>query len=450
LATGLKLRITNTVNNVSVDRTFTTFPVRIGRNTLNDLCIVDRFVSQFHAIVELHGEELMLRDLGSSNGTKLSGNRAPAHQLTSLKPHKNSFGIGPLQIDAVVAEVAVEAYEDRGPQSVGEAATQDEEGVLDNSFITNINEQFSFNDPKMAAARAAFAAQEGNNPPSPAGNMTSTLLLDQNEMEKKKAEALAKARAFNAEKAAQAANAAAAAAAGGVQTSTVVMQGNLPTTIELRQRMLEQIALKGVREIAQTLLPNKKILDDPDDLARFLTKLRDTTEVFLRAFIPLRDGYRQFASQMQIQRGPKATRTVENAQNERELAEYLLDWNQKGREAHKAIEGTFADLMIHQLALLHAIMQGVKSLLDALSPKTIEGALDELSKQGKANFQWGPWRFKELWRVYGSKHGDMDDGDKRIFAALFGNDFAESYNQYRSMVDTPEDAGSETNVSGSN
>ena len=63
-----------------------------------------------------------------------------------------------------------------------------------------------------------------------------------------------------------------------------------------------------------------------------------------------------------------------------------------------------------------------------------------MAKQGKTNFSWGPWRFKELWRVYGSKHADMDDGDKRIFAALFGADFADSYNQYRSMVDTPDDA----------
>ncbi|MBX3231376.1 MAG: FHA domain-containing protein [Labilithrix sp.] len=420
MATGLKLRIKNTANDVVVDRTFTQFPVRIGRNTLNDLCIVDRFVSQFHAVVELHGDELMLRDLGSSNGTKLSGNRAPAHTLTSLEPHKNSFGIGPLTIDALVAEVAVEAYEENVPQSLGEASTGDDEGILDNSFITNINETLAFNDPKLAAARAQFEAAEG----TPGGNLQSTLLLDQSEFERKKAAALEKARQFQLQQAAQAA------------TASVP-----PVSDNPKQRRLEQIALQGVREIASTLLPHAKPLDDPEDLARFLTKLRDTVEVFLRAFVPLRDGYRQFASQMQIQRGPaQSERRVETAKDERELAEHLLDWTQKGREAHKAIEGTFADLMIHQLALLHAIMRGVKSLLDELSPKATDAALEELKKQGKTNFMWGPWRFKELWRVYGGKHGDMDDGDKRMFAALFGADFAESYKQYRSMVDTPEDS----------
>lgn len=419
MATGLKLRITNTVNNVCVDRTFTQFPVRIGRNTLNDLCIVDRFVSQFHAVVELRGTDLMLRDLGSSNGTKVGGNRAPAHELTSLTPHKNAFGIGPLVIEGLVAEVAVEAYEEQAPQSLGEASTGDDDAVLDNSFITNINDTLAFNNPTLAAARAQFAAAEGT-PGQSAGNMQSTLLLDQNDVAQKKAAVFAKIAAHQAQQAQQ----------------TTGQSGPPP---DAKQRRLEAIALQGVREIASTLLPNAKALEDPEDLARFLTKLRDTLEVFLRAFIPLRDGYRQFASEMQIQKGAKGT-SVETAQNERELASHLLDWTQKGREAHKSIEGTFADLMIHQLALLHAIMRGVKSLLDALSPKTMDVALEKLKEQGKTNFMWGPWRFKELWRVYGEKHGDMDDGDKRMFAALFGADFAESYNQYRSMIDTPEDS----------
>ena len=88
--------------------------------------------------------------------------------------------------------------------------------------------------------------------------------------------------------------------------------------------------------------------------------------------------------------------------------------------------------------IFHALMRGVKSLLDALSPKALDLAFEELEKQGKTNFACGPWRFKELWRLYNAKHGDVDDGDKRMFSALFGPDFAESYKQYRATIDTPE------------
>ncbi len=412
MSTGLTLKITNTVNNSSVERTFAKFPVRIGRNTLNDLNIVDRFVSQFHAVVELREGELMLRDLGSSNGTKLDTSRAPAHEPVALGPHGNTFGIGPLVLHASLAQIAAE--QEIPPQSLGPAALRDDdEALLDDSFITNINETLAFDDPAILAARAKFAAAEGGSQP-PGKNFASTLLLDQDDVAKQRAAAMAKVQAH--------------------------LQG---TQKEAKERKLEQIALQGVREIARALMPAAGPLEEPEDLIRFLSKVRDTIEVFLRCFIPLRDGYRQFASQMHIQRGSdESVARIETAQTERELAQYLLDWNAKGPDAHKAVEGTFADLMIHQLALLHAIMRGVKSLLDALAPKTMDIALEELKKQGKTGFMWGPWRFKELWRVYGAKHGDMDDGDKRMFAALFGPDFAESYKQYRGTVDTADTAES--------
>lgn len=406
------------MNNTCVDRTFPQFPVRVGRNTLNDLNIVDRFVSQFHAVVELHNGELMLRDLGSSNGTKIGGQRAPAHEPMGLAAHRNAFSIGPLVFEARLTEV--EAYADRAPQSLGPAALRDDDAVLEDSFITNINETLAFDNPALLAARAKFAAAEaaGTSPSEAPPNaaaaraaLTGTLLLDQEAVNQSRQAALARAQAQQ--------------------------QG---AAQEAKQRRLEQIALQGVREIARALLPNAGALEEPEDLIRFLSKLRDTIEVFLRCFLPLRDGYRQFASQMHIQqRGAGDTRArIDAAQNERELAQQLLDWNAKGPEAHKAVEGTFADLMIHQLALLHAIMRGVKSLLDELSPRALDASFEALAKQGKTNFSWGPWRFKELWRVYSAKHGDIDDGDKRMFAALFGPDFAESYKQYRSTVDAPE------------
>lgn len=415
---GLKLRITNTVNNTCVDRTFTRFPVRIGRSALNDLNILDRFVSQFHAVVELHENELMLRDLGSSNGTKVGNGRAPAHEPTPLAPHKNAFGIGPLVVEARIVEV--EEEEEPAPQTLGPAALDaDEDSVLENSFITNINQTLAFDggdNAAIAAVRAkleeALKAEAAGRPAgAPKQKLDGTLLLQ-----------------------GDAANLQRAGKTG--QPPPPSPGQPVPNFAEMKQRRLEQIALQGVREIARALLPKSPPLDEPEDLVRFLSKVRDTIEVFLRCFIPLREGYRQFASQMHIQRGGASS--IENAKDERELATLLLDWSVRGGEAHRAVEGTFADLMIHQLALLHALMRGVKSLLDALSPKSVDLAFEELAKQGKANFAWGPWRFKELWRLYNAKHGDVDDGDKRMFSALFGPDFAESYKQYRATIDAPE------------
>jgi len=306
LPLGLRLRITNTISNTSVERTFGQMPVRIGRNSLNDLPIVDRFVSQFHAVLELgqDGKELMLRDLGSSNGTKLGSNRAPPHHPTSLTPHENTFAIGPLvfhatvsSIDSVVprrtgnlgdAAVAARAMASQGPSG----PPSEDENVLEDSVVTNVATLMF--DAGAAVAEVRKKLSGGT------ANLGGTLMLDPDQNAAMRNAALQQAQ----QKAAAA-------------------------TSEAKQRRMEQLALQGVREMARTLVPSLGPIEEPEDLVKFLSKVRDTVEVFLRTFIPLRAGYHQFASQMDLaKRAAGASdyppgfgqRTIETAQNESELA----------------------------------------------------------------------------------------------------------------------------------
>jgi len=197
------------------------------------------------------------------------------------------------------------------------------------------------------------------------------------------------------------------------------------------------IALQGVLELGRLYLPRQQ-LNTPEDIAAFLSKIRDTLDVFLRSFIPLRDGYRQFASQMDLRApvrgGGEVARDgggVLTARTEQALAERLLGLDDEAGTAHSGIEGLFADLMIHQLALLNGIMKGVKSLLHELAPASIERSVKDLARQGKGGFTLGPWRFKQLWAMYETRYADVDDGDKRTFAALFGREFATAYSEFR-------------------
>jgi type VI secretion system protein ImpI len=396
---GLTLTVTNTATKTKVVRTFSLFPVRIGRNPLNDLHIAEGFISQFHAVLELHGNAVKLRDLGSRNGTRLGAGRAPANEPVDLAPD-GSFSIGPLTFTAAYGEVKPDNYESVPPPDSLPTVTR----VL-NPTAQPMEKTIAFDE--TAAAKIAEARRK---------------LL---EMERKRAQ---QEEELNAPE------------------SLTIDLPNSPQLMEqmMKQRQLESMALAGVRELAQLYLPNQPRLETPEDVTRFLSRLRDTLDVFLRCFVPLRDGYRQFTSEMDIGRSrgssaPAGARSVDAATNERELAERLLNLKDGGGASLKAVEGTFADLMIHQLALLNAIMRGVKSLLTELSPPAIDSALEEAAKQGKTGgWTWGPWKFKELWRIYGKKHGDMDDGDKRTFAALFGRDFASAYSQYRSDADAPE------------
>jgi predicted component of type VI protein secretion system len=54
-----------------LERTYSGFSVRIGRHATNECQILDERVSRFHAQIEREGDALVLRDMGSHNGTLL-------------------------------------------------------------------------------------------------------------------------------------------------------------------------------------------------------------------------------------------------------------------------------------------------------------------------------------------------------------------------------------------
>ena len=74
----LKVTPTNPYLRVTVDNEILTLPVRpglttIGRSTVNDIVLNDGTISQRHAAIEYSRTGVLLRDLGSTNGTYVSG-----------------------------------------------------------------------------------------------------------------------------------------------------------------------------------------------------------------------------------------------------------------------------------------------------------------------------------------------------------------------------------------
>ncbi|MBC8067396.1 MAG: FHA domain-containing protein, partial [Deltaproteobacteria bacterium] len=67
------------------EHTFTSSPVRIGRNPLNDLSLPFPFVSGWHAIVRFEDEGARFFDLGSTNGTLLDNRRVQAGEPVEVE-----------------------------------------------------------------------------------------------------------------------------------------------------------------------------------------------------------------------------------------------------------------------------------------------------------------------------------------------------------------------------
>jgi type VI secretion system protein ImpI len=399
------VRVQDSLNNQVFDRVFSRLPVRIGRNALNDLLLEHNFVSQFHAVLELQGGQLALRDLGSTNGTLLKGGRVPPNQSVFLANHGFEFAI--LNLVFRIYSPAEEAPAPSAPQRPLHATTMfkavGDDQLRDQVLLHRIA-------PRIAALREPLEAAKksidvllrmtdttlGEIPPDARGGFVRQIvaLLPSIEYEPK-------FRAMLADRG-------------------VALHADPSTSPQ-------ELALQAVREMAIHYLPSVGAPNSAEEVAQFITKLNETINVFLKCFVPLKDGYRQFETEFalrQPQRGPADPQAaVENARDPDELAMRLLDWRDTSFEASRAVESVFADIMIHQVAMLNGVMMGVKSLLFELSPSEIERVATD--PKHKAGLLQGHHR--ALWKVYEQRHGDLADDQKRLFSVLFGREFGQAY-----------------------
>jgi type VI secretion system protein ImpI len=202
---------------------------------------------------------------------------------------------------------------------------------------------------------------------------------------------------------------------------------------------VEDMATLGLKELAASLVPGVP-LQTTGDVARLLTKLHDTVEAFCRCFVPLREGYAQFVSSMDLQRAAsqrslnrsRSALRVEEARDPSALAAALLDWRNQDYDAPQVVESILADLMMHQLALVDGMMRGVRALLEELSPAHIEQLCDEQGPGGVAAMLG---RYRALWQTFVTHHEELTN-ETRLFEVVFGQDFAESYREYLSRRGT--------------
>ncbi len=337
---ALNVRITNSKDGSVLERSFTKFPVRIGRSSLNDLQLDFGFVSQFHAVVERNEHTLFLRDLGSRNGSMISGAKVTAHQPQDLAPVGFTFDIGPLRFQTATLMV---------PRT---GATDHRTAVL-------------------------MAVDTGN----PHG-------------------------------------------------ATEVWQAIAGPEVG---RDPASAALGAIRSLAKLYTPKSGPLQDAESVLRFVSKMKQCIDLLFGAYIPLRDGCKQFQTSMDLhqpvgsaaEEGPPAA--IRAARRPGEIAAVALDWKDPGAEALAAMQTTFADFVIHQLALIDGVMHGVRGLLRELSPKVVE---DAFAKKG-ASMRFGPFKGDALWKMYAEKHADFSEEESQAFSLVFGPEFVRAYKQLK-------------------
>ncbi|MDC3956521.1 type VI secretion system-associated FHA domain protein [Polyangium jinanense] len=402
---ALVARVIDTQANQSFDVTFERFPIRIGRNQLNDLHIDRPYVSQFHLAIDVRDRQIIVKDLGSTNGTVFAGRRLTRDTPTDVTSTPE-LTIGPIVMRMQLID----------------AAPKKREAPKDGTVLDFAQEQ---------SGNAAASWRQQQKPITPGAEDAYVRQLQPY------------VEAYRA-------------AWGGVYR---VIYDHLPRlTPEVRQNYLKRVAMEqptltaeqdfqklsqyygvdprmlgepspaqaahaAMIELSRTLAPGSKPIEDVESVLTFGRKLRDAMEVFLKCFVSLRNGYQEFEAEMLAREvTPDENDRVASAKDEKELGNALLG-PQGGPDAPRQLQDIFVDVMSHQVALINGVMEGVRTLLTKLSPKTIE---EELERRGKRGGLFSN-KFEALWKLYEVVHGDYAGEQKETFLIIFGPQFSRAY-----------------------
>lgn len=190
---------------------------------------------------------------------------------------------------------------------------------------------------------------------------------------------------------------------------------------------LELLALQGLREMVASLTPGRT-LDTRGDVARLVSRLHTTLDVVCRSLLTLRDGHAKFLSGLHMQQSAHydpARVALDTARDPAGVASHLLDFREETPEPGQALEAILKELSLHQVALLDGLMQGIRALLEELSPESIAQEVE--GRRGLPRLGRGE---RALWEEYCARYQRFAD-DGEAFARVFGAEFTSAYRAYR-------------------
>lgn len=189
-------------------------------------------------------------------------------------------------------------------------------------------------------------------------------------------------------------------------------------------RMRDEAALKPVEQFAEAYAPKSPPMRSADDVARFLDRVAQVLEAFAKSFVEMRKGQEQFAAEMAVSVGSDET-PLDRAKNLAQVLSYLLEESEETFVRVEELTRAFADLMIHQVALLNGVRAGAKGLLDQLGPEALErqGA----RQRSNAGLRAKMFGKKTLWERFLERREELLEDESQLSQALLGPEFAKAY-----------------------
>jgi predicted component of type VI protein secretion system len=162
------------------------------------------------------------------------------------------------------------------------------------------------------------------------------------------------------------------------------------------------------------------------NLALAMERIGEVLEVFSTAFVEMRDAHGRFCDEMSLER-PTADSILQTTKNPRLALAYLLNPSSEGASKVEELARSMADFALHQVALVSAVVEGARGMLEELSPNA--SADPKAKQQPKSGGLFGGLFSNEAqvkWNRFRSLFGEMMDED-RFTRKLFGRQFARKY-----------------------
>ena len=171
---------------------------------------------------------------------------------------------------------------------------------------------------------------------------------------------------------------------------------------------------------AEPALPEAKAeaKADATDDAKTNARALKLLEAFAESFIGLRKGYEQFGREVGVRTIAGST-PLHRAANRDELLKYLMQPDLDPTVVARDLIAIFADFGIHHIAMMQGVTEGVRAVLERLSPQAND--LDAASRL------FGGAKAKGQWKAYLERFEQMITDDNALHGALFGNEFARAY-----------------------
>jgi len=415
----LLVQVTNKESGAQIEAGFKRSPVRIGRNTLNDLAIDEGFISQWHGLVRFDEETTQFLDLGSTNGTDLNGQRLDKNVEVEVTP-ETKLQIGPLRFtflrmalreDQVLSRRA-SAFAlggtKRVAKRVAEGGTVELGGEVSADQIADtISKASGGIASKKELMQMAMRQRDLMNRLKP---LYEAFVTAQDALEEALREGLVDA--SEVEK----------------TTRANLLETQFPrafTTAAIRTEAgLEQTG-EDVPGWMERLAPGSS--GEWDNPLGAMERAGAVVETFAAALIDLEAGQKQIRKDLNIE-PPDQTNALPKFNDSRELLAYLLDGNVDGRERMQELTRSFADIAHHQIGIISGVNDGARAILSAISPHAIgasaAGAIAKTSF-GVGDFIW-PFTAAGNYYKFAAKHFELSTGE-RFVNHLFGPAFARAY-----------------------